>query len=248
MRSLTALLILSVLASLRADKAIAHPGGKSSKSDKDINAIGHRGIIHGKVGNWFSVDREKEIGKQYSLAVEQSNTVLNNTSLTEYVVRLAETVAKNSDAQMPISVRLLDSEEVQAFTLPGGYQYITRGLLLRLKNENEVASVLARGIAQTALRSATRLMTREAWANVGSLPLIYTGSNPPPNNTSHLGIPLAMLSFRRGFELEADYFAVQYVYKAGYNPDGMIHLLEHVWPATTAATRHSVPFPQLLTV
>ena len=242
-RSLTAVLILPGLSCLLAVEVSALPGGRQSKSDKDIDAIGRRDIVHEKKSlNWFSVDHEKEIGKQYSVAVEQSNKGLHSTYLTEYVARIAETIARNSDVQMPVTVRLLDSEEVGAFTLPGGYQYITRGLLLRLENENELASVLARGIAHTALRSATRLMTREAWANVGSIPLIYTGSNLPPNNTSHDVIPLAMLSFRRGFELEADYFGVQYVYKAGYNPEGMIHLLERAWPATTTATALS-PFP-----
>jgi predicted Zn-dependent protease len=147
---------------------------------------------------------------------------------------------------MPITVRLLDSEQVEAFTLPGGYQYITRELLLQLENEGELASVLARGIAHTALRSATRLMTRQAWANVGTIPMVYVGSSVPPNSTSGAAIPLTMLSLRRRYEFDADYFGVQYAYKAGYNTESFSHFVQRMWPTSRASVRAFSPFPPTL--
>jgi predicted Zn-dependent protease len=240
----TVVLVLSAIACLEVDAAFASLGEKRSRSDKDINAIRRRNIAGDKnLGNWYSVAQEKEIGKRYSAEIERSFKVLDDRPLTDYVTRIAENIAKNSDAQMPITVRLLDTEQEETFTLPGGYQYISRGLLLRLENEGELASLLARGIAHTALRSDTRLMTREEWAKIGAVPLIFVGQSVPPNDTSGVTIPLTMLSFRRQSELEADYFGVQYVYKAGYSAESLVHVIERIWPPNQMSAKAFSPLP-----
>ena len=238
------LLALFALACLNVDRGFASTGAKRSRSDKDIAAIGHRNIAGANsLGNWYSLDREKEMGKQYSVEIERCLKVLNDGAMTDYVARVTDNIVRNSDAQMPITVRLVDSDKVEAFTLPGGYQYITRGLLLQLESEGELASVLARGIAHTALRSATRLMTRASWAKVGTVPLVFVGSGVPSSSTSGAAIPLTFLSFSRGFEFEADYFGVQYVYKAGYNTESFSRLVQRIWPASRASVNAFSPFP-----
>jgi Zn-dependent protease with chaperone function len=134
------------------------PQSKWSGSDANINAIGHRRIALDP--NFYSPEREKELGMSLSQEFERTSMVLNDPVITEYIARVAQNVAKNSDARMLITVRVVDSDAVNAVTLPAGYQYVTRGLLLRLENEAELASVLARGVAHTALRSATWIATK----------------------------------------------------------------------------------------
>ena len=227
------------------DPLFASSGERPSRSDKDISAIGHRNIGGKGLGNWYSLDQEKEMGKKLSLQVEQSSKILDDPAITEYVARVAENISRNSDAQMPITVRLIDSEHIEAFTLPGGHQYITRGLLLQLENEGELASVLARGIAHTALRSSTRLMTREQYANIGTIPLVLMDGSSArlSSDTPSSGLPITFLKFKRGFETAADYFGVQYVYKAGYSPEGFSQIVQKIWPVSPVAGKAFNSFP-----
>lgn len=233
---------------LSADRLFASsvPARHRSRSDKDINAIGHRKIAR---GSNFYRKNEAEIGKEFSAAFEEKTAMLRDPAIADYLARLTQKVARNSDADLPITVRVIDSDEVNAFTLPGGYQYVSLGLLLRLESEAELASVLARGIAHTALHSATREMTREAMARIGSIPLIFVGSGVPPVGKSANFLPLTLLSWRREDELDADYFGLQYVYRAGYLPECFSQALQRVW-ADDEAARLSVamafrPLPPL---
>jgi predicted Zn-dependent protease len=152
------ILILTCAACQSADPASTlAQSGKRSRSDRDISAIGHRKIAQDK--NWYSVEKEKELGDKVSAEYERRVPMLDDPAIVDYVARVAQKVAQNSDAKMPIAVSVIDSDESSALTLAGGHQYITRGLLLRLESEGELASVLARGIAHTALRSATMELT-----------------------------------------------------------------------------------------
>jgi beta-barrel assembly-enhancing protease len=208
---------------------------KRSKADRDIDAIGHRTIAYGPA-NWYSLEKEKEIGGKLSSNLEKSTALLRDSRAGAYLDRLAQTVAQHSDVQMPVTVRVIDSEDVYALTLPGGYQYITRGLLLRLDNEGELASVIARGIAHSALHTAMKEYTRAALTSI-SLPMISVGQDALINSTSDAGfaIPLMLLKMRRDDELDADYFGVQYVYKAGYDTECFSRFVQTVWPASSVA-------------
>lgn len=223
------------------------PSHKPSKSDRDINAIGHRNIA--LLGaNWYSIKKEQEIGAQASARFEQSVPLLKDEETEAYLDHLTQTIALNSDAKLPITVRVIDSEDVYALTLPGGYQYITLGLLLRLQSEGEVASALARGIAHTALRSELSESNRAIMMKVMSVPMIFTGEGAPVRNMSdgELATPITLLSFKRAGELAADYFGVQYVYKAGHDPECFIHFVQVIWPAPASQTRSDVfsQFPE----
>jgi predicted Zn-dependent protease len=176
--------------------------------------------------------------------------MLDDPAIVDYVARVAQKVAQNSDAKMPITVRVVDSNESSALTLAGGHQYITRGLLLRLESEGELASVLARGIAHTALRSATMELTRAALLQMASIPIIISGQGGTSSNPSDFAISFNLLK-TRGDELDADYFGVQYVYKSGYDPDCFARFMQEVWsssPGTRSAplTATFDPFPPLL--
>jgi len=237
-------LILATLAGFNIDRAFANSGEHRSRSDKNIAAIGHRNIAGGMQGNWYSIEGEKRLGETFSAQIESSSKIVNDRVITDYVARIADNLARNSDTKIPITVRLLDSEQVTAVTLPGGYQYLSRRLLLQLENEDELASVLARGIAHTALRSVTRLMTLENSANIGSSSLIYVGSNVPPTDGSKEVISMGMLSHKRRFELDADYFGVQYVFKAGHDPESFVQVIQRIGPVIEPTAQAFSPFPQ----
>ncbi len=237
---LTALAVLALAVCSCGSSALASPlpQNKRSKSDADINAIGHRRIV--RDANFYSAEREKELGKALSQEVERSSKLLNDPIVTEYIGRVAQTVANNSDAHIPLTVRVIDSDVVNAFTLPGGYQYINRGLLLRLHGEGELASLLARGIAHTALRSATREATKGELMQLATVPLILSGPGSLTSVGSSSTIPLTELKMRRQDELDADYFGVQYLYKAGYDPKCFADFVQRLW-GTSSATAKNVP-------
>jgi len=220
------------------------PPRKWPSSARDVSAIGHRTITCSEkcMGNFYSVEQEKKIGGLLSASLEKSTPILHDPVTAAYVDGIAQTIAQNSDTQMPITVRVIDSEKIYALTLPGGYQYVSRGLLLVLHGEGELASVLARGIAHTALRSATREATRASLIQAMTIPIIFDGQ-PPIISTSdsELAVPLMLLKFRRDAELAADYFGVQYVYKAGYDTNSFISSLNTVW-AEDAISARSVAF------
>jgi len=251
-KPLTALAILAITVGSCGSGALASSRQhirKRSKSDANISAIGHRRIVQGP--NRYSLESEKQIGKALSEKVEQSSKLLADPAITEYIDRVAQTVAKNSDALMPITVRVTDTDSVDAFTLPGGYQYVSRGLLLSLTGEGELASVLARGIAHTALRSTTTLATRAETMLVSSVPLMSAPGGSFPGNAVS-AVPLMSLEMHSDDELDADYFGVQYLYRAGYDPQCFISFVQRTWGSGATATnvpttfRHYPPLDERL--
>jgi beta-barrel assembly-enhancing protease len=228
------MLVTFALVGVSSSVASPIPQHKRSKSDADIKAIGHRSIGHNT--NFYSSQKEKELGKSLSHEVERKATVLNDPAITVYIERVAHNVAHNSDAHFPVTVTVIDSDSIK-FTLAGGYQYITRGLLLRLEGEGELASVLARGIAHTALRSATREATKSEMMQLATIPAAPLGTAGPSPNDINLAIPLTSLKVRRDDELDADYFGVQYLYKAGYNPKAFTDFILRVWGTSTAGEK-----------
>jgi beta-barrel assembly-enhancing protease len=218
--------------------ASSPPQTHRSKSDANINAIGHRRIDHGP--NFYSSEKEKEIGKKLSEETERSSKLLNDPAVIEYIERVAQNLAKNSDARFPITVTVVDSDAVEAFTLPGGYQFVSRGLLLQLTDEAELASVLARGIAHTALRSATALATEAGITTMAVTPVtpVTTSSSAPDAAASQ--VALMQLALMRRDEMDADYFGVQYMYKAGYDPKGFIDFVQRNGSAGSTADENVI--------
>jgi beta-barrel assembly-enhancing protease len=205
------------------DSNVKHDGSK-----KDVDAIGNRNIGGRGLSNWYSLETEIRIGKEYSQQVEASVKMVQDPVVTEYVNRIGQNLVRNSDAKVPFTIKVIDSDEVNAFALPGGFFYVNSGLILAADEEAELAGVMAHEIAHVAARHATRQMTRGNWANIGTIPLIFVGGGIgyAARSLAGLALPMTFLSFSRGFEAEADYLGLQYMYKTGYDPQAFVSFFE----------------------
>ncbi len=197
-------------------------------SRDDVEAIGNREMGKRGLGNWYSLESEIRMGKQYSQQIEATVKLVQDPVVNEYVNRLGQNLVRNSDAKVPFTIKVVDSDEVNAFALPGGFFYVNSGLILAADEEAELAGVMAHEIAHVAARHAAREMTRGQWLQIGSIPLIFIGGGIGYGiqSAASLALPLTFLSFSRSFEAEADYLGVQYMYKSGYDPQAFLSFFE----------------------
>ncbi|HEV2022005.1 MAG TPA: M48 family metallopeptidase [Terriglobales bacterium] len=202
-----------------------HDGGKD-----DVDAIGNRKMGGRGLGNWYSLEKEIRIGKEYAQMVEQSVKLNTDPVVNEYVNRIGQNLVRNSDAKVPFTIKVIDSDEINAFALPGGFFYVNTGLVTAADEEAELAGVMSHEIAHVAARHATRQATRGQIANLASIPLIFVGGGLGYGVRAAVGLllPMTFLTFSRGFESEADYLGVQYMYKAGYDPQAFVSFFEKV--------------------
>lgn len=209
------------------------PSSKTLSEKEDPSQIGKRNINGGadKLFGWLGGSREKEmqIGRQLALEVEQQAKLVEDPMVTEYVNRVGQNVVLHSDAKIPFTIKVIDSDEVNAFALPGGFFFVNRGLLLAADNESELAGVMAHEIAHVAARHAMENQGKGTLFNYATLAGVIFGgpivSQILYNGGGILGA-LAGLKFSRGAETEADLLGVQYLYAAGYDPTGMSTMFE----------------------
>jgi len=205
---------------------VAHDG-----SINDIDAIGHRNVgCATGAGNWYSLEKQIALGKQISQKVESQSKVIDDPVISEYVNRVGQNIVRNSDSQVPFTIKVIDSDDVNAFALPGGFFYINSGLILAADSEAELAGVMAHEIGHVAACHAARENTRANWTEIMAIPLIFVrgAAGYGVYEGAALAVPLTFLQFSREFEAQADYLGVQYMYKAGYDPQAFISFFEKV--------------------
>src|SRR5271163_2253959 len=205
------------------------PGVKKG-SIEDVNAVGNRDIGARGIGNWYSTETEIKIGKSYAMQLEKSTKMINDPVVTEYVNRIGQNIVKNSDCKVPFTIKVIDSDEINAMALPGGFFYVNSGLVLAADEEAELAGVMAHETAHVCAHHAAREMTRANYAQLGTIPLIFIGgwAGYGIYEAANIAIPLTFLQFSREFEAQADYLGVEYMYRAGYDPQAFVTFFEKI--------------------
>src|SRR5256886_1076017 len=193
------------------------PSSFAADKKKDPDEIGNRDV--GKGVNFYSLEKEIALGKQLAQEVERQAKIIDDPVIAEYVNRVGQNLVRNSDAKVPFTIKGLDSEEINAFALPGGFFFVNSGLILNADSEAEMAGVMAHEIAHVAARHGTRQATRGQIINYASIPLIFMGgwTGYPIRHCGGLAIPPGFPTVRRGLELDADFPGLQHIYETGYD-------------------------------
>ncbi len=196
----------------------------------DVSAVGNRDIGGRGMGNWYSTDTEIKMGKSVAMDVEKSTKFINDPVVTEYVNRIGQNIVKNSDCKVPFTIKVIDSDEINAFALPGGFFFVNSGLILNADEEAELAGVMAHETAHVCAHHAVREQTRLNYTQIGMIPLIFIGgwTGYGIYEAANFAVPITFMKFSRDFEAQADYLGVQYMYRAGYDPQAFITFFEKV--------------------
>lgn len=195
---------------------------------KDPDEIGNREV--GKGVNFYSIEKEIALGKGLAMDVERQAKIIDDPVIAEYVNRLGQNLVRNSDAKVPFTIKVIDTEEVNAFALPGGFFFVNSGLILKADTEAELAGVMSHEIAHVAARHGTRQATRGEIAQLATIPLIFLGgwTGYGIQQAASVAIPIGFLKFSRGFESDADLLGLEYMYKSGYDPGAFVDFFEKI--------------------
>jgi predicted Zn-dependent protease len=194
--------------------------------------IGKRDINKGNM-SFYSLDREVGIGRQLAMEIDQSSPIVTDPAINEFVNRIAQNIVLHSDAKIPFTIKVIDSPEVNAFALPGGFLYVNRGLLEAAENEAEVAGVLAHEIAHVAGRHSARHLTKSL-VTTGILLALGAAMDAREDDWRAQVVNLAamvtagsvMLKFSRNDEKQADREGVRLLEQAGYDPRGLLEFMQ----------------------
>jgi predicted Zn-dependent protease len=213
------------------DKPEKNPPPKDAMDN--IDAIGNRNVGCDKgLGNWYSLDKQVAMGRSYAQQVEHSAKMVTDPVVTEYINRIGQNLVRNSDAKVPFTIKVIDTDEINAFALPGGFFYVNSGLILAADNEAELAGVMAHEIGHVAACHVAREQTRSNIVNLASIPLIFVpggwGVYEASQAALSIGVPLTFMKFSRTFEAQADFLGMEYMYKAGYDPQSFISFFEKI--------------------
>lgn len=194
----------------------------------DVSRIGERHVDRGL--NMYSVEQEQAMGRRMADAVERHCRLVQDPLVNQYIRELGQRLVRNSDAKIPFTIKVIDSGEINAFALPGGYFYVDSGLIVAAQNESELAAVMAHEIAHVAARHATRNMTKVQLWNFVTMPLLFFGGpvGMAIRQVSNMAYPMSMKKFSRDAEREADLLGIEYEYAAGYDPLAFVNFFERL--------------------
>ena len=224
--SLLLAVALALPLSLSADPKTENGKRDPKNKKEDVEAIGDREV--GKGMNFYSLEKEIGLGKRLAQDIERHAKIVDDPIIAEYVNRVGQNLVRNSDAKVPFTIKLIDSQEVNAFALPGGFFYVNAGLFMRAESEAELAGVMAHEIAHVAARHGTKQATKGQVMQLATIPLIFMGgwTGYGIYQAAGFAIPITFLRFSRKAETEADFLGVQYLYKSGYDPTAFVDFFE----------------------
>jgi predicted Zn-dependent protease len=209
---------------------VVKSSGKPLSTNEDPSQIGKRNINTGIIAKMSgSTEKEVRLGRELAAEVDRQAKFVDDPTITEYVNRVGQNIVLHSDSKVPFTIKVIDSDEVNAFALPGGFFYVNKGLLLAADNEAELAGVMAHEIAHVAARHAVENQTKASLLEYGAIAgSIFLGGIPGMiyQNTAGIGLLGIFMKFSRGAEEEADKLGVQYMYAAGYDPGAMATMFE----------------------
>lgn len=220
------------LAALFLSMLLASAAVFADRRHHDVEDIGNRDIngrVLGIFPNFVSLDKEIQLGAQVAEMLEQHIRLVEDPAVNDYVERLGQQIVSHSDAKVRFVIKVVDSDEVNAFALPGGYFYVNKGLILEADTEAELAGVMAHEIAHVAARHGTERMTKGQLLQIAAIPALFVGgywAQYGIQNGLGLGLNLAMLGITRKSEEEADQLGTQYLWNAGHDPEGFITFFE----------------------
>ncbi len=216
-----------VLLALIASSTLGQTQQKPLDDKDNPLMIGKRNINKGQI-DFYSLDKEVALGRQLAAEVDRESKFITDPLVTEYVNRVGQNIILHSDVRTPVSIKVIDSNDVNAFALPGGHLYINRGVIETADNEAELAGVIAHETGHVAARHGVEQASKGNLINYGTIPLIFLGGigGFAIRQAAGLAVPLTFLKFSRGAEEEADRLGAQYMWAAGYDPHAMVTFFE----------------------
>ena len=196
------------------------------KDNENPSKIGNRDINKRTI-DFYSLEKETKVGRQLA-EVDQKGKFITDPVITEYINRLGQNIVLHSDAKVPFTIKVIESADVNAFALPGGFFYINSGAILAADSEAEIVGVMAHEIAHVAARHGVEQASKGALFQYLSIPLIFVGGplGTIAQNAANILVPLTFLKFSRGAEEEADRLGLQYMWASGYDPTAMLSFFE----------------------
>lgn len=208
------------------ESGVGTPKGKLADDENPL-MIGKRNINSHQI-NFYSLTKEVNLGRQLASDVDRQGKFVEDPVVSEYVNRVGQNLALHSDAKIPFTIKVLDSDDVNAFALPGGFLYVNKGAILAADSEAELAGVMAHEIAHVAARHGVEQASKATLANYAMIPLIFMtgGLGYIAYQAAQIGVPLTFLKFSRNVETEADKLGAQYLWAAGYDPNNFLSFFE----------------------